>query len=99
VPAAAPATEPKTPDGRPSSQRPVNRDTGKHKEPGILSVQSVPWSWVTVAGQRKETPDKFYLPPGTYVVKFYNQDNGVRKTEHVTIESGKRLNLNEEMEP
>jgi len=32
-------------------------------------------------------------------VKFYNQDNGVRKTEHVTIEAGKRLNLNEEMEP
>jgi len=44
VPAAAPATEPKTPDGRPSSQRPVNRDTGKHKAPWILSVQSVPWS-------------------------------------------------------
>jgi hypothetical protein len=99
VPGAAPSTEPRTPDGRPNSQRPANRETGKHKEPGILSVQSVPWSWVTVAGQRKETPDKFYLPPGTYVVKFYNQDNGVRKTEHVTIEAGKRLNLNEEMEP
>jgi len=95
APPIVPATEPRAP----SSQRlPVNRDAGKHKEPGILSVQSVPWSWVTVAGQKKETPDKFYLPPGTYTVKFYNPDSGVRKTEHVTIEPGKRLNLSEAME-
>ncbi len=99
-PPIVPATDPKITDGRPSGQRlPVNRDASKHKEPGILSVQSAPWSWVTVAGQRKETPDKFYLPPGSYVVKFYNPDSGARKTEHVTIEAGKRLTINEDMEP
>jgi hypothetical protein len=97
---APPPAEPKGTGTRPSGQRsPVARDAGKHKEPGILSVQSKPWSWVTVSGQRKETPDKFSLAPGTYVVKFYNEENGLTKYERVTIESGKRITLDEGMAP
>ena len=93
-----PAADPKAADPRPTGKHaPANRDS-KHKEPGILSVQSVPWSWVTINGQRKETPDKFYLTPGTYAVKFYNQENGVTKYERVTIEAGKLQKLNEGMD-
>jgi hypothetical protein len=76
------------------------RDAGRRKvEPGILSVQSVPWSWVTVGDQTKETPGaKFYLAPGSYQVTFHNQENGLVKVEHVTIESGKMRKLNEQMD-
>jgi len=95
---ADPGADPKAGDSRPGGKRPpANRDANRHKEPGTLSVQSVPWSWVTVNGQQKETPDKFSLAPGTYTVTFFNEKNGLTKTERVTIESGKRLNLHEEM--
>ena len=66
-------------------------------EPGILFVQSVPWSWVTVAGQTKETPNKFYLAPGSYQVTF-RTNSGLVKVKHVTVESGKGQKLNEPMD-
>jgi serine/threonine protein kinase len=98
-PPVEPGVEARSDETRPSGKRSSpSRDAGRRKEPGILSVQSKPWSWVTVSGQRKETPDKFYLAPGTYVVKFHNQENGLTKYERVTIESGKRVMLNEGMD-
>ena len=75
------------------------RDSGKHKSgPGILSVQAVPWSWVTVDIETKETPAKFYLAPGTHIVKLYNEANGLTKYEKVVIEADKLQKLNEDME-
>ena len=61
-------------------------------------MQSSPWSWVTVGNQRKETPDKFYLAPGTYLVKFYNQENDFTKYKRVTIEAGQMVKLDERMD-
>jgi len=80
-------------------RRSSNRESAKHKlEPGVLSVQSTPWSWVTVGNQKKETPDRFYLAPGTYLVKFYNQENDLTKYERVTIEPGKLVRLDVAMD-
>jgi serine/threonine-protein kinase len=81
-----------------------NKKTVAGKEPGkrrgvsgILAVQSTPWSWVTVDVETKETPAKFYLSPGTHIVKLYNQDNGLTKYEKVVIEADKLVKLNERM--
>jgi hypothetical protein len=96
VPAAAP---PQDPPAKPTPRRTSSRESGKHKlEPGVLSVQSTPWSWVTVGNQKKETPDRFYLAPGTYLVKFYNQENDLTKYERVTIEPGKLVRLDVSMD-
>jgi hypothetical protein len=92
------------PGAQPSGDRPSRRSVGKETarrrvEPGILSVTSVPWSWVTVGNQTKETPGaKFYLSPGTYHVTFHNQENGLVKVERVTIEAGKMKKLSERMD-
>jgi serine/threonine protein kinase len=83
---------------RQTTRRTSSRDSKQKLEPGVLSVQSTPWSWVTVANQKKETPDRFYLAPGTYMVKFYNQENDVTKYERVTIEAGKRIHLDVAMD-
>jgi len=97
VPPADPGAEPKGGDAKPK-RPPASRDSGKHKDPGTLSVDSTPWSWASVNGVKKETPGKFILAPGEYVVRFYNPENGLAKYERVTIESGKRVNLDEEMD-
>jgi serine/threonine-protein kinase len=101
-----PGSPPRSDDAKPGARRNPARDGARRKAPpGILSVQAVSslgrpaWAWVTVGNQRKETPDKFYLPPGSYTVKFYNEENGVAKTERVTIESGKLVRIDEDMEP
>jgi hypothetical protein len=99
APARSHGTEPGTGDAKPTPRRTSNRESGKHKlEPGVLSVQSTPWSWVTVGNQKKETPDRFYLAPGTYLVKFYNQENDLTKYERVTIEPGKLVRLDLSMD-
>jgi serine/threonine protein kinase len=101
--ASRPLDEPR-PASRVGEARPVRRPQGKDSarrktEPGILSVQSAPWSWVTVGNQTKETPGaRFTLAPGTYQVTFHNEANGLVKVEHVTIESGKMRRLNEQMD-
>ncbi|HET7503793.1 MAG TPA: protein kinase [Kofleriaceae bacterium] len=85
--------------GRPARRSGSKEATRRRAEPGILSVTSVPWSWVTVGNQTKETPAaKFYLAPGTYQVTFHNQENGLVKVERVTIESGKLKKLSERMD-
>ncbi|HEU4735042.1 MAG TPA: protein kinase [Kofleriaceae bacterium] len=94
---------PSTPGTPREVTRPARRSGGKEArrkvEPGILSVTSVPWSWVTVGNQTKETPGaKFYLAPGTYQVTFHNQENGLVKVERVTIESGRLKKLSEQMD-
>ena len=76
----------------------ANMSAAVTNPPGILQVDSEPWSWVTVGGQKKETPDKFYLAPGTYTVQLYNEENGRAKTRTVTIEPGQLLKLNVEMD-
>jgi len=84
---------------RPARKTTAVKDTSKRKPDGFLSVQTVPWAWVTVGSQTKETPSaRFTLPPGSHVVKLYNSENGVTKTRHVVIESGKMKNLNERMD-
>ena len=72
------------------------RDGGRHK--GILTVQSSPWSWVTVDVETKETPAKFYLEPGPHTVKFYSEDNGRTRYSRVTIEPDKVYRLDQKMD-
>jgi serine/threonine protein kinase len=104
APAAAATPEatepaPAAPDARPGRTKRTGRGDKRGKgEQGILSVQAAPWAWVTVGNQRKETPDKFYLPPGNYVVKFYNPELGITKFENVTIVAGKLERLDESMD-
>jgi hypothetical protein len=87
----------RTGDGRSTGRRSAGgRDTGKHK--GILTVQSTPWSWVTVDVETKETPAKFYLDPGVHTVKFYNEDNGRTEYAKVTIEPDKLYRLDKDMD-
>ena len=93
--AAVPVAPAAKANGRGKTTRRVVAE--RAKADGILSVQAAPWAWVTVAGQKKETPDRFSLPPGDYSVKFYNPENGVTKVEHVTIVSGKLERLDENM--
>jgi serine/threonine protein kinase len=86
---------PRGSEARASGKR--TKDPGKRKvEPGILAVQSMPWSWVTIGGQTKETPDKFYLAPGTYDVTF-RTDGGLVKIEQVTVEAGKLKKLTKKL--
>ncbi|HEX7840654.1 MAG TPA: hypothetical protein VF469_24420, partial [Kofleriaceae bacterium] len=74
-------------------------NTGKRKAAqGILQVDADPWSWVTVDVETKETPNKFYLPPGNHIVKFYNQENGLTRYERIVIEPDKVTKLSESME-
>jgi len=87
------------PDARGGHKVVATKDGGKRKMPqGVLRVQSLPWSWVTVDVETKETPATFYLAPGKYTVKFHNQDNGVIRYDTVIVESGgtKKLNMNME---
>jgi hypothetical protein len=99
LPEAALAQDPAAPPtgargGRPKSSRSsTSRDAKAKVEPGVLSVDSIPWSWVTIGNQKKETPDKFYLAPGTYVAKFYSPETGVTKIEPVTIDAGELQQL------
>ncbi len=107
APAAAAAergSDPRPGDTRPSPRKgSTSRDTGKRKvEPGILLAEASPWAWVSIPNQpnqkKRETPARFYLAPGTHVVRFYNPDNGVTKYERVTLESGKLMKIDEPME-
>jgi len=79
------------------TKRVAAKDPKRRSDTGILAVQASPWAWVTVGDQKKETPDKFYLAPGDYTVKFYNPENGVTKYEKVTIEAGRLEKLDESM--
>ncbi len=89
----------------PVSTPPVSipRDNGarttpaRKKEPGILRVQSEPWAWAMVAGQRHDTPTKFTLPPGRYTVRF-QAETGKTLSKTVTIESGKVSTLTVNLE-
>ena len=65
---------------------PAPKDRGKSGAPGILSINSDPWAWVVIAGQKQETPAKFYLAPGDYTIKIISgDDSNVLKYDHVTI--------------
>jgi hypothetical protein len=90
-------TQTKSQDSPPRRAAPTRTATKPKVDPGVLLVQSTPWSWVTIGTQKKETPDKFYLPPGMYIVKFECPDTGVKKFEPVTIKSGERLELRLQM--
>ena len=78
-------------------KRTASRDGKRKASPGILYVEARPWSWVTVDVETKETPARFYLPPGVHIVKLYNEENGLTKYEKVVVESDKMQKLNEDM--
>jgi serine/threonine protein kinase len=90
-------TDSKTAEARSGGRRPAGgRDASKHK--GVLSVDSSPWSWVTVDVQILETPAKFYLEPGSHTVKLYNEVNGRTRYAKVTIEPDKVSRLDLDMD-
>jgi hypothetical protein len=72
------------------------REASKRK--GVLSVDSSPWSWVTVDVQILETPAKFYLEPGPHTVKLYNEVTGRTRYAKVTIEPDKVSRLDLDMD-
>jgi serine/threonine protein kinase len=100
APTIAPDPEPPAvaPDPTPAKKPATARHRADKSDTGILQVDSAPWSWVTVGNATKETPDKFYLAPGTYLVQFHNEENGLVKTERITVEPGKLKRLNERMD-
>ena len=73
----------------PTPTREVRAAAVRKKEPGVLRVNSDPWSYVSVAGQRKATVAKFTLPPGRYAVRFQNDEIGKSVTKSAVVESGK----------
>jgi hypothetical protein len=86
----------KSGEGRSTGRRSVAaRDTSQRK--GILSVDSRPWSWVTVGVETLDTPAKFHLDPGVYTVRFYNEVNDRTEYAKVTIEPDKMSRLNKDM--
>lgn len=77
-----PPTNPTPPNNTPRVVKP--------KKEGILRVQSEPWSWVSIAGQKRvDTPAKFNLAPGKYAVRFYSDDTKRSVTKYAVVESGK----------
>jgi hypothetical protein len=99
----APDPTASTGTGATPGPRPPVRDTSvratpaRKKDPGILRVQSEPWAWASVAGQRRDTPTKFTLAPGRYTVRF-QAENGKAISKAVTIESGKVATLTVNLE-
>jgi serine/threonine protein kinase len=86
----------KSGEGRSTGRRSVAaRDTSQRK--GILSVDSRPWSWVTVGVETLDTPAKFHLDPGVYTVRFYTEVNDRTEYAKVTIEPDKMSRLNKDM--
>jgi len=73
----------------PTPTREVRAAPVRKKAPGVLRVNSDPWSYVSVAGQRKATVAKFTLPPGRYTVRFQNDEIGRSVTKSAVVESGK----------
>jgi hypothetical protein len=91
------AADGKIGEGRSTGRRSAGaRDTSKHK--GTLSVDSTPWSWVTVGVETLDTPAKFHLDPGVYTVRFYNEVNDRTMYAKVTIEPDKLARLNKTMD-
>ncbi|MEO8704727.1 MAG: serine/threonine-protein kinase [Kofleriaceae bacterium] len=101
APVQAPVEPPKPVDGETAEVAPpvenisgVRRPVAPKKEPGILRVQSEPWAYVTIAGQKRvDTPYKFSLAPGRYIVKFQNDEIGKSVTKTVVVESGRTQTL------
>ena len=74
------------PDTKPVSRPIIKRPAAA---PGWLRVNTDPWSWVTVNGQKLQTSAKFELPPGRYTVVMKSPDYNRPLTMTVVIESGK----------
>jgi serine/threonine protein kinase len=69
------------------------------KEPGILRVQSEPWAYVSIQGQKRvDTPAKFSLAPGRYVVRFTNDEIHKSVTKIAIVESGRTTILTANLE-
>ncbi|MBK7195866.1 MAG: serine/threonine protein kinase [Myxococcales bacterium] len=87
---AAPDVAP--PPSRPS---PPSRPRPSRGEPraaagdvGVVSVNAVPWAYVTVNGKRQVTPATLRLPPGSYTLSFENPDLGAKTTRFITVKAG-----------
>jgi type IV secretory pathway VirB10-like protein len=92
---------PNTPDPNRTPPRPDRKIATPKKDPGFLRVNSEPWAYVQIAGQKRvDAPAKFTLQPGKYAVRFYRADEELRKsvTKYVTIESGKTATLSVNLE-
>jgi len=90
----AKAADGKAAEARSGGRRPA----AASKRKGVLSVDSSPWSWVTVDVQILETPAKFYLEPGPHTVKLYNEVTGRTRYAKVTIEADKVSRLDLDMD-
>lgn len=63
----------------------------KEEDPGFLTIQTTPWSKVTLNGKVicQTTPcNKVPVAPGSYVLTLENAEKGIKKTHPVTIKSG-----------
>jgi eukaryotic-like serine/threonine-protein kinase len=61
------------------------------EDPGFLTIQTTPWSKVTLNGKVicQTTPcNKVPIAPGSYVITLENAEKGIKKTHPVTIKSG-----------
>ena len=64
-------------------------------EPGFLSINSQPWSYVSVDGKRlKATPVvRHELAPGRHLIRLRNPDAGLERTVVVQVKSGQTNRL------
>jgi serine/threonine-protein kinase len=82
-----PTATPKTTASPPPPPPPPPKD----EDPGFLTIQTTPWSKVTLNGKVicQTTPcNKVPVAPGSYVITLENAEKGIKKTHPVTIKSG-----------
>lgn len=99
IAAAEPEREPE-PDPEPQPQSPTKRtakqSTIANTRPGFLSVRTVPWTRVSIAGRDYgSTPVlKIELPPGKQTLTLVNEEKHINEQKVVDIRPGKTSTLN-----
>ena len=73
---------------------------GRAKGPGIVSIETTPWSQVRIDGRRiGRTPIRHHkLPAGAHRIELNNPVVGLKRTLEVIIHPGKHTRLNVELE-
>ena len=90
-----PSSKKSPPGGQRSPGATIGPPSGGGGKPGALSVQTKPWSKVSINGQFiKNTPLVNHpLKPGTYTVTVENPNFNIKKTYRVKIKSGEITTL------
>jgi len=88
-----------TPAGKTTAAATTATTAPPAEEPGFLTLQTYPFSRVTLGGRVLGTTPlvKVSLPPGAHTLVAENADQGLKQSISVTIESGKTTTKNLEL--